>query len=288
LELNQDWRTWQATVFPESFPARSFADASGEGSARTAGALYCVQEQGYVLALFAEGERLLEWTGASIHEVRAQFQGRVIFEWQTKDLEAKLLESLAEPHLLAQIEAWRETPRSESEALQSIPSRRRLWAPVSSEPEAILAPRKQFLFETLAQAWWSRVLPSSFGIFFRWEDQKAVAVLGSSASLAPRAGVRDYLVVYRKGKLEQFGVPDLSFLGVDRRKDPSEVVKYLADRCLVPVQGVLLNEEDWARWSEQKNPWREIAWAVQSSRVQLVPFRWGIVSLIALRGLLGI
>ncbi len=271
MELSQDWRKLQSTFFPSSFPMKGPLGVSAGN-----GTLYCIEDQGVLIQAFSEGEDLSDWIGASMNEVRSQFPNRVIVEWGRKSLEASLLASLGEAHLDAQVSQWRQDVRDEAVlstggASRGVAKSRRDFDLLDRH----LVSQRHFLLDALKESWWARVLPSSFGIFLRFEG-------GSAARAA-----KDFLLVYRKGKLEQFGVPDLNFIGADRRKDSAEVAKYLSDRFMLPVQGVLLREEDWARWSGDSSPWREIAWAVQSNRVQLVPFRWSIVSILAARGLLG-
>ncbi|NDD92531.1 hypothetical protein EBZ37_10645 [bacterium] len=242
--------------------------------------MYCIHDQDVVTILFAEGEDLSDWAGASLADVRSQFSDRVVLEFERKALESSLLSSVAQPHLEAQVAQWREDTRAKLVATTDGHS---VMLSPSRKDQAFLdqwfITKKNFLLESLNGSWWARVLPSAFGIYLRFEG-----LSGSSAG----SSTKEFLLIYRKGQLEQFGVPDLSFVGADRRKDPDEVCKYLTERCMVPVQAVLLREEDWLKWAAEKNPWSEIAWAVQSSRVQLVPFRWSVVSLIASRGLLGL
>ncbi|NDD90710.1 hypothetical protein EBZ37_01305 [bacterium] len=275
MELNQDWRKFQSVFFPFSNHLKK-----ASGVAVRSETVYCLHDQGVVTALFAEGEDLSDWMGASLEEVRSQFTDRVVLEFERKALESSLLSSVAQPHLEAQISQWRE--EISAGIVASTQGKSALLSPNRKDQEFLdrhLILKKNFLLEALNHSWWSRALPSAFGIFLRFE---------ASADGTSSQSVRDFLLVYRKGRLEQFGVPDLSFLGQDRRKDATEVCKYLADRCMIPVQGALVREEDWTKWVGEANPWSEIAWAVQSSRVQLVPFRWSVVSLVASRGLLGL
>lgn len=274
MELNQDWRRLQATFFSSAFPAKS-AVAPHAGSAT----IYCLHEHGVVMMLFSEGEDLSDWAGASLDEIRSQFPNRIVLEMDRKTVDSSLLASIAEPHLEAQIQCWRND--AQASVAVSAEAKPRGVAASKRDREFLsqhLVAQKHFLLEVLRDSWWSRVLPSSFGVFLRFET--------ANDSLSKPS--KDFLLIYRKGRLEQFGVPDLGFMGADRRKDPAEVSKYLSERFMVSVQGVLLREEDWIKWSAETNPWREIAWAVQSNRVQLVPFRWSVVSLLASRGLLGV
>ena len=57
----------------------------------------------------------------------------------------------------------------------------------------------------------------------------------------------------RRGRIDAFHEPDLSSMGQDRRKVPAEVVKYLSEKHLVPVQGIFVPAAEWADWSEVRS-----------------------------------
>ncbi len=97
---------------------------------------------------------------------------------------------------------------------------------------------------------------------------------------------QELLLIFRRGQLDQFLEPDLSTLNSDRRKNPDDVVKYLSERYLVPVQGAVVKSQDWRAWSQDADPWREIAQSVRTQGVKLAPFRLGTAALIATRGFL--
>ncbi|MFN7685371.1 MAG: hypothetical protein ACK5QT_08170 [Oligoflexia bacterium] len=255
MELVQDWRALQRVFYP----------VRREGGGSNA-PIYLVEDQGVVLSAFAEGEDLSSWVGTSVDELKVQFANREIVRATHKQMDLWIIEALAETHLPAQIDRirkeWVEETRGSGR----------------DTPQQALPRRGHFLFDALERSWWNRVLPSSFGVLLRLESEGGQ--------------LTDFIVVYRKGKLEQFGEPDLSFLGADRRADLSDVTKYLGERLSVPVQGVQLLQQDWKAWSEQSrpwpHPWKEIAWAIQSKRVQLMPFRWSWVGMIATRGFVGL
>jgi len=240
-----------------------------------AGPILCIEDRGTALALFSEGGDLSEWMGAPLDEIRGHFPSRVVITIPQSTMDSSILESLGQAHLDAQVEGWRSTVVDQGAIFGVSKKSGKKAESNGSDQELVerhLQRRRHFLLDALKDSWWTKVLPSAFGIFLRLEGGNAP---------------KDFLLVYRKGKLEQFGAPDLTFLSSDRRKDSADVVKYLADRFMLPVQGVLVREEDWNLWSEQPSPWREIAWGVQSSRVQLVPLRWGVLSILATRGMLG-
>jgi hypothetical protein len=64
-------------------------------------------------------------------------------------------------------------------------------------------------------------------------------------------------------------------------------VKYLSEKHLVPVQGFFMPAQQWALWSENPHPWKEIAASLKANEAKLVPFRFSLVTLIASRAFLG-
>ncbi len=246
MELTQDWRGLQRTFFPVR---KESADSNAP--------IHVVEDSGVLLAVHSDSEDLSSWKGMTVEELRAQFPQRALVSASQSNLDRWLVESLAEAHLPAQISAIRQS-----------------WTTASPDAAGSLSGRLHFLIDALERSWWSRVLPSSYGLLLRLEGEQ-----GST---------EDFLLVYRKGRLEQFGAPDLSFLGADRRASLADVGRYIGERAGVPVQSVLMSMDDWRRWSDQAHPWKEIAWAIQSKRVGLVPFRWQWVGLVATRGFIGL
>lgn len=255
MELNQDWRRYQDTFFP--------ARKGPSGESRP---IYVVEEKGVARTVFSEGEDLSQWSGSSLPEIRAQFTHRPVVSVSRSGLDQWVQEALVESHLPNQVSLVRD--RWISNAGSGAPSR------ASDELSRSLPARGHFLFEAIEDSWWARLLPSAFGVVIRLEGEAGIA--------------RDFMLVYRRGRLEQFGEPDLQHLSQEARGQFHEVCRSLSERALVPVQGVILGEQDWRGWSEQAHPWKEIAWALQSKRVQLVPYRWSWVGLIATRGFIGI
>lgn len=256
MELNQDWRGYQQKFFPVR-----------KGSAEERRPIYVVADKGMVLTIFVEGEDLSQWQGSSVEEMRSQFTHRSIVEADRSEMDQWLIRAMGGSHLPGQIAQLREQWLAGAKGDDKEGAR------------SLLPGRVHFLLEAIQSSWWARVLPSSFGVLLRFEDE-------SASDGAP--SFNDFLLVYRKGALEQFGEPDLSFLGSDRRTDLSDVIGYLGERFSLPVQSVLMRSQDWEKWSSTAHPWKEIAWAIQSKRVQLVPHRWQWVGLVATRGFIGI
>lgn len=118
--------------------------------------------------------------------------------------------------------------------------------------------------------WPAKLLPPVYGIYLAFESQP-----------------RGFLFVFRKGQLESYFVPDLSGLNAvspERAKSVDEVVRYLSENKMMPIQGVALTRQDWERWSGARKPWRELRKALLKKHARLVPFRWGAAAIIALVG----
>lgn len=127
------------------------------------------------------------------------------------------------------------------------------------------------------RTWWGKMLPSHFGIYLHLES--------SNVSEA-----KTLLLIFRKGELAEFDVPDLSATSEERRADLSEVVKILRERHGIPVQGFSVDRADFTAWSESKNTsttWKNISKALRQDRLQLVPFRFGIAAMMGSRGIFG-
>ena len=129
--------------------------------------------------------------------------------------------------------------------------------------------KRHFVLDSL-RGWWSKILPSAYGIYIRLDGQPG----------------EDIFIFVRQGRLESYGRPDLSSLSSERCRDTESIIKYLAEKHMAPVQGFFLNAQEWSTWGTASQPWRKIALSIRSERVRLVPFRWGVVGLIAGRGFL--
>jgi len=130
--------------------------------------------------------------------------------------------------------------------------------------------QKHFLLDSV-EGWWAKVLPSSYGIFLRIEGKDSE---------------QDLFLVVRKARVESFHKPDFSWMGPDKNRDAAHVVKFLAEKHLLPVQGVFLREDEWFKWNQSSQPWKDVAASVKSKNVKLVPFRFGVASLMATRAFL--
>lgn len=291
MELTYDWRGFQGLFYPQrrsSAPHASLAQ----------GPIYLITDHESVVTAFADGEDLAEWSGATVSDIRDRFSNREFIHFDRPAVDKWIEESLALPHFYEQVEFLRARARSGAsnvaiaegtslvisrgnslsklKKLERDPSAKPKKAPKNSKehnfPSVLAAKhgfKRHFLLSAL-QTWWSKVLPASYGIFIRIEGHPE----------------QELLLVVRRNSFAGFHEPDLNTLGADKRKQSHEVVKYLSDRYLVPVQGVFVTAAEWENWIQTPKPWKDVAKAIKGHRARLVPFRWGVSALVAARAYL--
>jgi hypothetical protein len=267
VELTYDWQSFQTMFYPKR---RSATRLQGE----TAGPVYLVVEGNIIVAAFAECEDLSDWLGAEYEEMAAEMPHRELLLFDRAKVDQWLSEAVALPHVHEQMDFLR-TKASESvvstRARPSKKGRKTSKGNIELKQEHGHLGRQHFLLEAM-QGWWGKVLPSAYGPFLRLEGQHE----------------KDLFVLVRRGRIEAFHEPDLSSMGRDRRKVPADVVKYLSEKHLVPVQGMFVPAQAWAEWSDSPTPWRLVAAAVKANQAKMVPFRWSLVSMMASRAFLGL
>lgn len=250
MELSSDWVGFQETFYPRKrIPASKMSQSH-------MGPIHMVVQGNSVVDLFSENEDLSEWVGANVPEVSGHFKHRKIHIFTRDQMDAWMQSSLHLPHLYEQVEFLRSQAYPQDEKFKELTAK---------------IFKRHFLLEAI-HGWWSKIFPSSYGIFIRVE------------STVPR----DFIVLVRKGNLEGFHRPDLIAMGPERRKMPLEVIKYLSERYLVPVQGIFVTPDEWYSWCNMDNPWKEIAKVLRVNRHKMTPFRSSLVTLAATRGFLGL
>lgn len=215
--------------------------------------VYLVLDGDTIVSALAEHEDLTDWVGASFREVSAQAPHREYIPFNQKDVDRWVGEGFGLASFYDQVEYYRAQLKPGSRAANQVEARR------------------HFLLDGVL-GWWGKVLPSSYGVYLRVEGQHE----------------KNLLLLVRRGAVEGFHVPDLASMGVDRARQPADVVKYLSEKYLVPVQGLFITAADWAEWTQNPNPWRLVAKSVRQNRAKLVPFRWSIAVLMATRAFLGV
>ena len=250
MELNYDWRGYESV-----FSTRP-RNPIGAESTRP---IYVVTDKNnreVVIAAYSDGEEVADWIGTTVSEMRTAIPHREILTFAREKLDQAIASSLELPHFYQQNDAIRALAIPES---------------VSKKKTVPIEPNKHFILEGI-ESWWAKILPSAFGVFLRLEGEPE----------------QDFIVLIRRGKLESFYEPDLSTIGPDRRKQPGDVVKYLSEKHGMPVQGIFLPVQEWDEWKQAPHPWRRVATAIRSNKVKMVPFRWGLATLVATRAFLEI
>ncbi|MBC7691647.1 MAG: hypothetical protein H7222_07740 [Methylotenera sp.] len=269
--MNQDWISFQEMFYPRK-RARSV-------SQDVRAPIYLVEDQGLVISASSEGEDLSPWLGLPVQEAIERYaylsKDRKVVTFTRQDVDRWILESTTHPNFYEQVEFLRQ----------------------QAAPQGGTQFNPHFVIQAM-NSWWGKVLPSAYGIYLSIQPPaptSSAATSGSAAAAPSQAGVppvKHLLMLVRRGKFDQFHEPDLSSLGNDRRHRPDHVVKYLTEKHLVPVQGVFVSANEWQEWADAANaaragnPWRKVAQSMKANRTQLVPFRWGVASLIATRAFL--
>jgi hypothetical protein len=259
MEMNYDWRGFQSVFSPriKALPAPA---------AQPTGPIYVVHDGESVLCASARGESVGDWVGMSFADFRTEFSHREIVSFEREQVDTWVNSSLGLPHYYDQAEYLLKN----SEPLLIAKGQAKKISRSKTGPISF-SPSKHFLLEAI-HGWWAKVLPSSYGIFLRLEGERP----------------QEFLVIVRRGRIDGFCEPDLASIGAERRKQPADVVKYLSEKYLVPVQGLFVPESEWISWTSGAHPWRMAAASIRANRAKLVPFRWGLVLLMASRAFLEI
>ncbi|MCC7440769.1 MAG: hypothetical protein IT285_03990 [Bdellovibrionales bacterium] len=246
-----DWRVYQEFLT---------VGARGVPLAENAGPALFVAREGAVISGYSSGEDTDEWLGTSTEELRLRYAHREHRVVEEADLQKWIREALAKDHVVDQAECLRRR-------LGADPGGTQLSRPVAYH---------HFLLDGL-QGWWSRVLPSNYGIYLRLERPRGV-----------EGAPRELCLVVRGGRLESFHSPDLSGMARTDTRGDEDLVRYLSEKYLVPFQGAVIPERDWEDWSKLAEPWRLVLMALRARRARLVPFRWGLAGLLGARAYFGL
>lgn len=255
MELGQDWIHFKKFLHPKKRGAKS-------QDLKKARASIVIQNQNRVMQVISETDEIYTKVGAPLSEVLSQLtsekKGAVI---DRESLDRALTLALKGDRIFQQMEILKKEIKPIQGKWESLP--------------------QSFLLKSL-EGLWGKVLPSQFGVYLRFEGNREE---GSS---------RDFLILFKRGRVDQFDDPDLSSVSQDRQKDPEQVIKVLKERYGVPVQGFVMDRLDWVEWcgrfenGDHRAVWKLIAKALRQNRVQLAPFRWSVASMIGARAVFGL
>ncbi|MBN22317.1 MAG: hypothetical protein CL678_13630 [Bdellovibrionaceae bacterium] len=262
MELTYDWKAFQNAFH---------LDYKNKGTLNAVPApIYFVAEDGIIQEFFCENEDFSEWLGRTCDEVSAHFKNREIIVFDRNEVDQWMKDSIPQNHYHAQMNYLKE------QALPSVvtPSPFLPGSKRSKKSRHELVhqlSKTHFLLEAL-HSWWNRILPSSFGIWIRILDQDQY---------------QDLLVVIRRGQVQSYMKPSLLGLGPGKEHHFDQIAQYLSERHALPVQGLVVNRDQWEDWSMQTDPWKWVAQALRAGTLGLHPFRWGVATLIANKAYLG-
>ncbi len=221
--------------------------------------IHALAKDGVIVEAFSDSEDLQSWIGARVEDFRQQLKNRDVYVYDEDHFDLAWEESLSAPNYFQQMERMRSELRT---------------LPLTGEKEGKrFVVDEHFLVEAL-RGGWNRVLPSSYGLFVRVQESR------------PHGENQDFVLIVKRGELSAFHRPDFSFLSAERRGSHEDLVKYLSEKYLVPIQGLFVPETDWLAWMEGATPWRLLAESVRANRSQLIPFRWSVMTLVATRAFL--
>jgi hypothetical protein len=247
MELVYDWKSFQSLFYVKK----------GLPTTDTPGSIYLVADGRVVISAFSENEDLSDWIGATYDEMLAEFAHRELVLFSREKVDQWMSEAVSLPHYYDQMRYLR------AEAKPDLITRTKFRA------QDVIS-QGHFLLDAL-QTWWNKILPTTYGIYLSLDG-----LPGSSL-----------LIIVQRGRLSSFHVPELTTMIPERRKEPGSIVRFLSERHSVPVQGLFLTTEEWVEWSKISNPWPKIGSALKSNRNKLVPFKWGMASLIMVRAYFG-
>lgn len=277
MELTYDWHGFQAIFHPYRRKDNRQAEAS-----LSPPPVFVVTDGDIVLAANLGGEDPSPWLGQTLQRLTTDLPGREFVLFERHAVDAWVQGALAFPHFHDQSEYLRENAEPRLLNVKGV---------IRAMRKGALSDLTQqhFLIEAI-HGWWKKVMPSSYGVYIRLESPRNRESLPAQRSQV--LPVKEIFLLVRRGRIELFHSPDLSAMGVERQRQPEAVVRYLMEKHLVRVQGLVATEEDWAEWSDPESgkaaAWRKLALAIRARRAKLVPFRWQVMGLVASRGILGV
>ncbi|MGE0615293.1 MAG: hypothetical protein AB7P04_06610 [Bacteriovoracia bacterium] len=279
MDLNYDWKSFQDVFYPH----RRAGNTQSRG---TADPILCIADGSRVRKAFSQSDDLTEWTGRLLEEFRANFSNRKLHVFGADEVTQWLRDAsrpqapLSLAHYYDQLEFLKSRAFPAYSIAHLTPDRDQRRDQERERKRARSTGRE--VFDTLGarhfllqavQGWWGKILPSSYALYLRITHQ------GEDS---------DFILIVRRGRLETFHRPNLEALGAEKSRIPADVVKYLSEKYVLPVQGIFVGAEQWRKWSETPDPWREIAASVRAEEVKLVPFRWSLATLVATKAFLGV
>ena len=248
MELTHDWRSFRSVFFGKRNPSSPLLE----------GAIYLILNNKVIICALSESDDLSDWVGATEDELRVAFPEKELIAFDKQKVDHWLTEAREFSHFYDQTRFLR---------LKAKPNLLKLKR-INGGDTLVYG---HFFLQAI-QTWWRRLFPSTYGVYIQLDGTDSTSVF----------------MVVQRGKVHQFHVPDLSSLPIERKRHSSQIIKYLSERYLMPVQGLFVTSAEWLDWSETQDPWPKVVAAIRSNRNKLVPFKVSLVTLIASRAYLKI
>lgn len=263
MEVLHDWTKYQNVFYPHH---RKKAFLGGQGLKARMGVII---RGDVIIRAYSGQEDLQQWSGAQLSDFCKHFAHYEIHAFDVAKVDENLTKVAEKDHFVAQEQLL--DNETEGTLLSFDESSECIERTTLSARELSNKSFQNFLVQGVT-GWWKKLLPQSYGIYLKMEGARH----------------QDFFLLVRDGGVERYFVPDFTGLGGVEHRIPGELVRSLSERYAVPVQGIFVQREDWMVWTESNHPWPGIAKAIRTKRAQLIPFRWGLVSLVALRAFLSI
>ena len=258
MELVYDWKGFQAL-----FHAKKKSPPADP--APLAPPVVVILEGKTILYAYCDNEDLSGWMGSPYEEMAKNLTHREKVVFDRKKVEEWMGEAIFNGAT-----AGVPSPSHFPEEMQFL---RNQAKPIMSQLENYkhrsFGMQGSFLLEA-TQGWWSKVIPSTYGLYIRLDDGKGPTLM---------------MIIQRK-KLVSFYIPDLGTIPKDKRNHFPSIIKYLSEKHLIPVQGISITSDEWAEWSETPNPWPKVFSTLRSHKEKVSPNKIGILGLLAARAYL--
>lgn len=246
MELINDWKAYN-TLWKVSRTDSSLKDEH---------TIYCVIDGEWIVDASTEGQDLSEWAGAPVSEFAQKFSNSKMVTVQWRELEASLQGLFQKTHWVEQREALKQEVELDSTSGSSL--LRQVATKKARRKATEWGLGFQSIIDTLFQGRLSRFLPRHFGLYIHFSD------------LTCKNG---YLLTFQNGALDKYFSPAFGPSTEDK-------VKYLADRYMIPVQGLECHSLDWEKWKDSQDPWLEIRQAFKTGKLKIFPAKKWIGALL--------
>ncbi len=273
MELVYDWRSFHR-FFPQVLPLKAGGQGEeGAASAQQASASSAASASTIIFLLVSGNKVLAAWGGdaairaqrlATVPEWWAQYPRQRFQVLECAQVDRLLQQLLVLPNFVQQRQA-------SEDWLLAQPLEKARWRRGGGGGSTC---RQHFLLQFL-QSRFQVFLPKQYGIFL------CLTPYPGSIGFQCESG---FFLWIQQGRVEKFFIPELDSLSLEKKKTPENVVRFLAQKYALPVQGLFVAEKHWKDWSAQPVSlllWRAISRLLKKHPETLVPAQWRLRVLFA-------